>query len=49
VQDSDGSGPLGSPGLHEEPRLFFVHFWGVGDAEELSGGLRAALDQTKSG
>jgi hypothetical protein len=35
--------------LGEEPRLFFVHFWGVGDAEELTGGLRAALDQTNTG
>ena len=30
--------------LDEEPRLFFVHFWGVGDAVQLATGLRAALD-----
>lgn len=29
----------------EEPRLFFMHFWAVGDAAELAEGLRAALDQ----
>jgi hypothetical protein len=31
--------------LTEEPRLFFMHFWAVGDAAELAEGLRAALDQ----
>ena len=30
--------------LGEEPRLFFMHFWAVGDAATLAGGLRAALD-----
>jgi hypothetical protein len=29
----------------EEPRLFFVHFWAVGNASELAEGLRAALDR----
>jgi hypothetical protein len=29
----------------EEPRLFFAHFWAVGNASELADGLRAALDQ----
>ena len=32
--------------IHEEPRIFFLHYWGVGPAEELARGLRAALDQT---
>jgi hypothetical protein len=32
--------------LDEEPRLFFLHFWGRGDAEQLAKGLRAALDVT---
>jgi len=29
--------------LFDDPHLFFVHFWGVGDAVELARGLRAAL------
>lgn len=32
--------------LTEEPRLFFMHFWGEGDAGALAQGLRAALDAT---
>lgn len=32
--------------IHEEPRIFFLHYWGVGPAEELARGLRAALDRT---
>ena len=35
--------------LGGEPRLFLMHFWAVGDAEELTRGLRAALEQTRSG
>jgi hypothetical protein len=31
---------------HEQPRIFFLHYWGVGNAEQLAHGLRAALDQT---
>jgi Domain of Unknown Function (DUF1259) len=30
--------------LGEEPRLFFMHFWAVGDAGQLAGDLRDALD-----
>jgi len=30
----------------EKPRIFFLHYWGVGNAEQLAKGLRAALDQT---
>jgi Domain of Unknown Function (DUF1259) len=30
--------------LDETPRLFFMHFWGTGDATKLARGLRAALD-----
>lgn len=30
----------------EQPRIFFLHYWGVGDAEQLAKGLKAALDQT---
>jgi hypothetical protein len=32
--------------VHEQPRIFFLHYWGVGNAQELAKGLRAALDQT---
>lgn len=32
--------------VHEEPRVFFLHYWGVGPAEKLAKGLKAALDQT---
>ena len=31
--------------LDEQPRLFFMHFWAVDDAEKLAKGLRAALDR----
>jgi hypothetical protein len=30
--------------LQEEPRLFFMHFWGVGEAKALATTLRQALD-----
>ncbi len=30
----------------EQPRIMFLHFWGVGRAEDLAKGLRAALDRT---
>jgi hypothetical protein len=32
--------------LNEEPRLFFMHFWAVGDARALATTLRKALDLT---
>ncbi len=31
--------------LNETPRLFFMHFWGNGDATHLARGVRAALDK----
>jgi hypothetical protein len=34
--------------INEQPRLFFVHFWAIGDAAQLAHGLRAALDRTAS-
>ena len=34
--------------LAEEPRLFFMHFWAVGDAKALAATLRQALDLTSS-
>lgn len=32
--------------VHEEPRIFFLHYWGVGPAEKLARALKAALDET---
>ena len=32
--------------VHEQPRIFFLHYWGVGNAEHLAKGLKAALGQT---
>jgi uncharacterized protein DUF1259 len=32
----------------ETPRIVFLHYWGVGPAEELARGVRSALDQTHS-
>lgn len=33
----------------ESPRIVFLHYWGVGPAEDLARGLRAALDRTAAG
>jgi len=30
----------------EEPRIIFLHYWGIGRAEDLARGLRTALDRT---
>jgi hypothetical protein len=30
----------------EEPRYFFLHYWGHGPATELANALKNALDQT---
>jgi hypothetical protein len=30
----------------EQPKIFFLHYWGVGNAEQLAIGLKAALGQT---
>lgn len=30
--------------VEEEPRIFFLHFWGTGAVESLASGLRSALD-----
>ncbi|OQP57074.1 hypothetical protein A3860_10935 [Niastella vici] len=32
--------------VYETPRIFFLHYWGVGPADQLAKGLKAALDQT---
>lgn len=34
--------------LRDEPRLFMMHYWAVGDAGKLAKGLKAALDRTNS-
>lgn len=34
--------------LYDEPRLFMMHFWAVGDPEKIAKGLRAALNATNS-
>ena len=34
---------------HEEPRILFLHYWGVGRTEDLARGLRRALDETRHG
>ncbi len=31
--------------LTEQPRLFFMHFWGLGTTESVAQGIRAALDK----
>ncbi len=33
---------------HENPRVLFLHYWGVGKAQELATGVKAALDAQKS-
>ncbi|MEU9497721.1 DUF1259 domain-containing protein [Streptomyces sp. NPDC048196] len=37
---------LHNHGLTDEPRLFFVHFWAVGDGARLARALRPAVDAT---
>jgi hypothetical protein len=32
----------------EQPRMMFLHYWGVGPAEDLARGLRRALDRTST-
>jgi hypothetical protein len=31
--------------LNEQPRIFFLHYWGTGPAEKLAETVRAAFDQ----
>jgi hypothetical protein len=35
--------------VQEKPRIFFLHYWGVGPAAQLAKGFRAALDRTGKG
>lgn len=32
--------------VHEDPKIFFLHYWGTGNAAQLAKGLKAALNQT---
>ena len=32
--------------VHEKPKVFFLHYWGIGNAEQLAKGLKAALNET---
>jgi hypothetical protein len=32
--------------VQEQPRIFFLHYWGIGNAEQLAHGLKSALDKT---
>jgi hypothetical protein len=32
--------------VHEEPRIYFLHYWGIGPAEQLAKGFKTALDMT---
>lgn len=32
--------------VHEQPHIYFLHYWGVGNAVQLAKGLKAALDKT---
>ena len=34
--------------LFDQPRLFMLHFWGVGDPGKLAAGLKSALETTNS-
>jgi hypothetical protein len=34
--------------VYEEPDVFFLHYWGVGNAETLAKGLRAAFNQQET-
>ena len=33
--------------LDEQPRVFFLHYWGTGPAEKLAQTVRAAFDEAK--
>ncbi len=32
--------------VHEEPKIFFLHYWGTGNVQQLAKGLKAALNET---
>jgi hypothetical protein len=33
--------------IHGTPELYFMHFWALGDAGKIAGGLKAALSELK--
>lgn len=35
--------------VHENPRIFFLHYWGIGPVDQLAKGFKAALDKTGKG
>jgi hypothetical protein len=35
--------------VHEDPRIFFLHYWGIGSVDQLAKGFKAALDKTGKG
>jgi hypothetical protein len=35
--------------VHEKPKIFFLHYWGVGNAEKLAQALKEALKKTATG
>ena len=34
--------------VHEKPKVFFLHYWGVGNAEQLAKALKVALEKTNT-
>jgi hypothetical protein len=34
--------------LRETPRLFFLHFWGLGSAQKIAAALKAALGKVNA-
>ncbi|HKG69740.1 MAG TPA: DUF1259 domain-containing protein [Segetibacter sp.] len=32
--------------VNDQPRIFFLRYWRIGNADQLAKGLRAAIDQT---
>ena len=34
--------------LDEQPRLFFMHFWGLGDPKSVADGIKTALDRVRA-
>jgi len=34
--------------LNEQPRLFFMHFWGVGSPEAVAEGIKAGLEKVRT-
>lgn len=41
-------GDLATAALHDQPRLFYLHFWAHTDAQALARTLRTAIDATRT-